>query len=66
MVSVHSRLRIIIIITIIITIIIIMPRLDTVISTTGALILAFVNVKLLQIDQHRAWIVQRYGALWHV
>jgi hypothetical protein len=30
----------------------------TVISTTSSLIFAYVNVKLLQIDQHRAWMMR--------
>jgi hypothetical protein len=33
----------------------------TVISTTSSLIFAYVNVKLLQIDQHRAWMMRDWA-----
>jgi hypothetical protein len=33
----------------------------TVISTTGSLIFAYVNIKVLQIDQHRAWMMRAWA-----
>jgi hypothetical protein len=40
----------------------------SVISTTVALALAYINIKLLQIDQHRAWMMRAWAyvnTLWH-
>lgn len=36
----------------------------TVISTTIALGLAYINIKLLQIDQHRAWMMRAWAYVW--
>jgi hypothetical protein len=33
----------------------------TVISTTGSLVFAYVNIKVLQIDQHRAWMMRAWA-----
>jgi hypothetical protein len=33
----------------------------TVISTTGSLIFAYINIKVLQIDQHRAWMMRAWA-----